>query len=49
MRKIILGFFELCIHIVIYAFVIFPCVPGCGSLPMIFRYNIFGDPVMSQV
>ena len=47
MRKIILGFFELCIHIVIYAFVIF-LVYRAAVFAYDFSYNIFGDPVMSK-
>ena len=47
MRKILLGFFELCIHIVIYALVIF-LVYRAAVFAYDFSYNVFGDPVMSK-
>ena len=47
MKKVVLGFFELCIHILIYAFVIF-LVYRAAVFAYDYSYNIFGDPVMSK-
>lgn len=47
MKKVVLGFFELCVHILIYAFVIF-LVYRAAVFAYDYSYNIFGDPVMSK-
>lgn len=47
MRKVVLGFFELCIHVLIYAFVIF-LVYRAAIFAYDYSYNVFGDPVVSK-
>ncbi len=47
MKKVVLGFFELCIHVIIYAFVIF-LVYQAAVFAYDYSYNVFGDPVVSK-
>ena len=47
MKKVVLGFFELCIHVLIYAFVIF-LVYRAAVFAYDYSYNVFGDPVVSK-
>lgn len=47
MKKVVLGFFELCIHVLIYAFVIF-IVYRAAVFAYDYSYNVFGDPVVSK-
>lgn len=47
MKKAVLGFFELCIHVLIYAFVIF-FVYRAAVLAYDYSYNVFGDPIVSK-
>lgn len=47
MKKVVLGFFELCIHVLIYAFVIF-LVYRAAVFAYDYSYNVFGDPIMSK-
>lgn len=47
MKRVVLGFFELCIHVLIYAAVIFLVYQG-AMLAYDYSYNVFGDPVVSK-
>ena len=47
MRKVVFGFFELCIHVLVYAFVIY-FVYKAALFAYDFSYEVFGDPVMSK-
>ena len=47
MKKVILGFLELCVHVIIYAFVIF-LVYRAAVFAYDYSYNVFGDPVVSK-
>ena len=47
MKKVVLGFFELCIHVLVYAFVIF-LVYRAAMFAYDYSYEVFGDPVMSK-
>lgn len=47
MRKVVLGFFELCIHVLVYAFVIY-LVYKAALFAYDYSYEVFGDPVMSK-
>lgn len=47
MKKVVLGFFELCIHVLVYAFVIY-LVYKAALFAYDYSYEVFGDPVMSK-
>ena len=47
LRKVVFGFFELCIHVIAYAFIIY-FVYKAALFAYDFSYEVFGDPVMSK-
>ena len=47
MKRAVLGFFELCIHVLVYAFVLF-LVYRAALFAYDFSYQVFGDPAMSK-
>lgn len=48
MKKAVFGFFELCVHILIYAVVIF-LVYRAAAFAYDFSYQVFGDPVSQSM
>ena len=47
MGKAVLGFFELCVHVIIYAAVIY-VIYRAALMSYDFAYEVFGDPVVSK-